>query len=391
MDGIMSEFVDVLIIGGGPVGAALACSLKDTSLSVMVLEARTAPAADPRVLAISCGSKMSLERIHAWDEVKNATPINIIHVSQKGGFGRTILTAEESGVPALGYVVAYTELHCALVSGLSPETYLEGACACEIDLSGELGAVDFDYQGARRQISARLVVMAEGGKLVEHVQGIAQHKRDYGQWAVIGQVKTERPHNYTAYERFTPEGPIALLPCGDGFSLVWTARPEAAQSILSLEREQFLEALHGHFGDRLGKFVDAGTMTGFPLVLRYASPIVSAHLALIGNAAQTLHPVSGQGLNLGLRDVMMLAREISAVPVEEIGSEKMLAHYGRAREFDRNGGIRFTDSLIRIFSNEIPALRTGRGFALAALDCIPSARKWFSRKMMFGIGSQSIL
>lgn len=391
MDDLMSEFVDVLIIGGGPVGAALALSLRDTPLSIMVLEARSSPAADPRMLAISYGSKLGLDRIGAWNAVRNATPIETIHVSQKGGFGRTLLTAEESGVPALGYVVSYHEIHSALVSGLDPETYLEGACACGIDLSGAFGTVDFDYRGARRQISARLVVMADGGKLVEHVKGIEQRKREYDRWAIIGQVKTEKPHCNTAYERFTPEGPMALLPCGDGFSLVWTARPEAAKSILDLEADQFLETLHEHFGDRLGKFIEAGPMTGFPLALRYSVPFVAKHLALIGNAAQTLHPVSGQGLNLGLRDVRALARELSATKTEDIGSSEMLSNYSKRREIDRESGIRFTDSLIRIFSNEIPALRAGRGAALAALDCAPPVKKWFSRKMMFGIRSQSIL
>ncbi len=391
MDGLMSEFVDVLIIGGGPVGAALARSLADAPLSVMVLEAKSSPAADPRVLAISCGSKLSLERIRAWSAVEHATPISTIHVSQKGGFGRAILTAEESGVAALGYVAGYHEIHSALISGLDPEICIEGACACEIDLSGDFGAVDFDYQGKRRQISARLVVMADGGKLVEHVKGIEQHQHEYGQWAIIGQVRAEKPHLNTAFERFTPEGPVALLPYGEGFSLVWTARPQAAQTLLALEKDEFLEKLHEHFGDRLGKFVEVDPLSGFPLVLRYSRPIVAEHLALIGNAAQTLHPVSGQGLNLGLRDARALAREIMATPIDDIGSSRMLSNYSSRREIDRKSGIHFTDSLIRIFSNEIPALRAGRGIALAALDCAPPVRKWFSRKMMFGIGSQSIL
>lgn len=385
----MSEYVDVLVIGGGPVGAALALSLKDAALSVMVLEARTSPQNDPRMLALSFGSKLHLERIGAWSGIGNATPIDTIHVSQKGGFGRTILTAKESGVPALGYIASYHEIHAALVSKLAAETYLAGACASEVDLSGDCGTVDFDYREKRRRIGAGLVVMADGGKLVEHVKGIAQHQREYGQWAIIGQVRTEKPHSNTAYERFTPDGPLALLPNGDGFSLVWTAAPESAKKILSLEKGEFLERLQSHFGDRLGKFADCGPMSGFPLALKYSTPFVAKHLALIGNAAQTLHPVSGQGLNLGLRDVEALAREIREA--EAIGSDSMLANYSKRRQLDRAGGIRFTDSLIKLFSNEIPVLRAGRGLALAALDCAPPARKWFSRKMMFGIKAGSLL
>lgn len=387
MDELMSEAVDVLVIGGGPVGAALALSLKDEQLSVMVLEARTSPSDDPRALALSHGSWLHLERIGA--KIEAATPITTIHVSQKGGFGRTILTAEESGVPALGYVARYPDVHSAIVSKLDRQTLISGALATEIDLEGECGIVDFDYEGKKRRISARLVVMADGGKLVGHVNGITQQTREYGQWAIVGQVQTEKPHCNTAYERFTPDGPLALLPKEDGFSLVWTASPEEAKAILSLEKSAFLERLQNHFGERLGKFVDCGNLSGFPLVLRYSTPFVSNHLALVGNAAQTLHPVSGQGFNLGLRDVAMLAREI--LESDEIGSEPMLSNYGKARQVDRGSGIRFTDSLIRVFSNEIPPLRAGRGIGLAALDCLPQARKWFSRRMMFGFKARSIL
>lgn len=387
MDGPMSETVDVLVIGGGPVGAALALALKGSPLSVTVLEARTAPAEDPRVLALSHGSRLHLERIGA--DIGGATPIETIHVSQKGGFGRTILTAEESGVPALGYVARYPEIHHAIVSKLDPGTYLEGASASEIDLTEDFGTVDFDYKGKRRRIAAKLVVMADGGKLVGQVKDIARHEREYGQWAIVGQVKTEKPHCNTAYERFTPDGPLALLPHQEGFSLVWTAAPEAAQVILSLEKAAFLSKLHDHFGERLGEFVDCGAMTGFPLVLRYSTPFVSKRLALVGNAAQTLHPVSGQGLNLGLRDAAMLAREI--MEAEEVGSESMLSNYRKMRKMDRGSGIRFTDTLIRLFSNEISPLRAGRGLALAALDCLPPARQWFSRRMMFGFKARSIL
>lgn len=384
----MTELVDVLVIGGGPVGAALALSLRDARISVTVLEARASPSDDPRVLAMSYGSRMFLDRIGAWQGFE-PTPIDTIHVSQKGGFGRTILTAEESGVPSLGYVVSYQDIHRALVSKLDPDIYLEGACASEIDLSEDCGTVDFDYRGERRRLSARLVVMADGGRLVDHVKGINRHVREYGQWAVIGHVETEKPHGNTAYERFTPAGPVALLPQGKGFSLVWTAAPETAQTLLSLEKQAFLEKLLEHFGGRLGKFTDAGPLSGFPLALQYSIPSISRHLALVGNAAQTLHPVSGQGLNLGLRDVAMLSREI--LGAEEIGSAAMLHDYEKKRQADREGGIRFTDSLIRIFSNDIPALRSGRGLALASMDCLPPLRRWFSRKMMFGIRARSVL
>ena len=385
----MSEQVDVLVIGGGPVGAALARALSGHPVSMIVLEAKTSPGPDPRVLALSHGSRLFLERIGAWQNVRRATPINTIHVSQKGGFGRAVLRAEESGVPSLGHVAGYGEIHDALVEGLSPEIYVEGATAREIDLSR--GTVDFDYLGERRQVCARLIVMAEGGRLVEQVKGIEVHRKDYGQWAVIGQVKTDRPHGNIAYERFTKEGPVALLPFGDGFSLVWTATPDYARSLVEMERGEFLQRLQDHFGSRAGRFVDCDKRSGFPLALRYCEPIVAERLALVGNAAQTLHPVSGQGLNLGLRDVAALSRSILDCPIDEIGHPGMLSAHAKSRRTDREGGIRFTDSLIRIFSNEIPLLDSGRGLGLAALDCLPPARKWFSRKMMFGLRPGRIL
>jgi 2-octaprenyl-6-methoxyphenol hydroxylase len=189
-----------------------------------------------------------------------------------------------------------------------------------------------------------------------------------------------------AYERFTPDGPVALLPSGEYFALVWTVSPSLAQEILSLDDAAFLARLHAHFGNRLGKFVETGKRAGFPLALKYATPVTACRTVLIGNAAQTLHPVAGQGFNLGLRDAWELADEIIAPPLSplELGTPSMLARYGERRRVDSSAGRIFTDSLVRLFSNDDPLLSSMRSLGLSALDCLPQAKRFVARRMMFG-------
>jgi 2-octaprenyl-6-methoxyphenol hydroxylase len=186
-----------------------------------------------------------------------------------------------------------------------------------------------------------------------------------------------------AYERFTPDGPVALLPSGEYFSLVWTVSPAAAEEILALDDAAFLDRLHGHFGDRLGEFVETGKRSGFPLALKYANPITACRTVLVGNAAQTLHPVAGQGFNLGLRDAWELAEEIIASPTG-IGTPAMLARYSDKRRMDSGLGRTFTDSLVKLFSNDNPVLDVMRSMGLSVLDCLPQAKRLVARRMMFG-------
>jgi 2-octaprenyl-6-methoxyphenol hydroxylase len=175
-----------------------------------------------------------------------------------------------------------------------------------------------------------------------------------------------------------------LLPYRDGYELVWTASHEMAQEMLRWDEAAFLAQLQQHFGDRVGKFLSAGTRTCFPLRLRRSPRITLPHTVLLGNAAQTLHPVAGQGFNMGLRDAWELAQEILRVPPELLGAEAMLAEYRKSRRLDRNAGIRFTDGLVRLFSNDLPILRTSRAASLSLLDCLPLAKNFVARRMMFG-------
>lgn len=383
----MNERYDLIVIGGGPVGAALALALRGSGISVAVLEAREDPAAaaDPRALAISWGSGLILERFGVWGRIP-ATAIRGIHVSTKGSFGRAVLGAEECGVPDLGYVVSYRDLYRALHEALaaSGADYLTGAEVSEVDCDVEAGRVAFHCGGEARTASAQLVVLADGGRLAQAVKGVQRSEKEYGQWAVVAEVRADRPHGNTAYERFTGTGPVALLPQGEGHALVWTATPEQAQELIALEDAAFLARLQEHFGARAGRFVSAGPRAGFPLALRETEARGVPRLALLGNAAHTLHPVAGQGFNLGLRDAWELAELLLRRRGADPGSEAMLREFRARRRLDTEGGILFTDSMVRLFSNDLPVLSAARGAALTVLDLLPPAKRFLARRMMFG-------
>ena len=225
--------------------------------------------------------------------------------------------------------------------------------------------------------------MADGGKLL--AQQYPPEVHDYGQSALITHITCSAPQAKMAFERFTPQGPLALLPFTEGYELVWTAPHQAAQDMLAWDDAKFLHELHQHFGDRVGEFLTVGKRTSFPLGLRRApqqSPM--PHVVLLGNAAQTMHPVAGQGFNMGLRDAWELAQEILDAVPEALGAEAMLAAYRSQRRTDREAGIRFTDGLVRLFSNDLPLVSAGRAAALTALDCLPFVKKFVAKRMMFG-------
>ena len=382
----MSTHCDVAIIGGGSVGAALALALRDSGLSVIVLEARMAEdaGADPRALALSYGSRLLLERLGVWRKIALVSAINIIHISQKNSYGRAVLRADELNVPDLGYVLPYPALQAALHGALqaSAITYLSGAAVTQLQTKADGARITYQHEGSEHALNARLAVVADGGKLLETMHPPMLH--DYGQSAVITHVTCEYPQPDTAFERFTAHGPVALLPYKDGYELVWTVAHDAAQEMLQWNDAVFLTQLHQHFGDRVGEFLTVGKRACFPLRLKRAPDITLPHTVLLGNAAQTLHPVAGQGFNMGLRDAWELAQVILHSSSEALGTTAMLENYTKSRRLDRNAGIRFTDSLVRAFSNDLPLLSGGRGLALSVLDCLPGAKKFVAKRMMFG-------
>jgi 2-octaprenyl-6-methoxyphenol hydroxylase len=372
---------DLLIVGGGPVGLALALAVADSGLSIAVADARPAraAAADPRILALSQGSRLTLERLGVWGALA-PTPIATIHVSQQGGPGRTQLAASDYGVPALGYVLSAGELARGLGDAVAARGIAVLADSPVTDLvpgaEDVLATLAGAHPGAR---SARLVACAEGS-VGETAEAVAT--RDYHQHALITLVTPAGGHHNVAWERFTPGGPVALLPCGSRYAVVHTASPEEADALLALDDAAYLERLASHFGGRV-RFTAVEPRLRYPLGLRYRREPVGRRTVWLGNAAQTLHPVAGQGFNLALRDVWDLAQLLTHQPADP-GEATLLARYSSDRRLDRLGTIGFTDSLVRLFSNDNPLLRGARGAGLLALDLLPPLRHFVAKRMMFG-------
>jgi len=378
---------DVAICGAGPVGMALAALLAQRGMAperIALLDAKTLAQAslDPRSIALSWGSRQILEEIKAWPI--EATPIHQIHVSRRGRFGRSLIDRDEHKLEALGYVTRYGALVAALgaactrhgVEALRPARVL----SCREESGGvvlTLDAADADHP---RTLRAALLVQAEGGLFKD--QPGRPVRRDYHQSAIIAQVTSSAPIAHRAFERFTEEGPLALLPQGQHeYSLVWCVRPDTASALLALSDDAFLAQLGTAFGARLGSFTQVGPRQAYPLGLSVDSE-GGARSVAIGNAAQTLHPVAGQGLNLGLRDATVLARLLARGASRQPGTE-LLQQFRALRQNDRAQTVRLTDALARMFANDGPA-QTLLGAALGLVDIVPPARHLLAELMMFG-------
>lgn len=382
---------DIVIVGGGPVGMALALALREYEFSVLLLEARELPEEvdDPRPLALSYGSRLILQRLNIWENLAQPALITTIHISNRGHFGHAVLTPDDAGVPALGYVVNYHDLYHSMGRAVrgSNAVYQNNALVTAIRTDLSLAQVTYQQGSTTRQVRSRLLVLADGGKLAEQVDGVLYHTHDYQQIAIVANVKVESPRSGMAFERFTLNGPLALLPSGEGYALVWTIPAAAAEKILKLDDKSFLLHLHEQFGDRMGEFTYVGPRSHFPLILKHASTITGHRAVLIGNAAQTLHPVAGQGFNLGLRDAWELASEISRIPSDtpgEPGSTRMLSAYNRRRQSDKRISRLFTDSLVKLFTADLPLVQTCSGMGLTVLDNLPPARRLIAHQMIFG-------
>jgi 2-octaprenyl-6-methoxyphenol hydroxylase len=376
------SLLDVAVVGAGPVGATVAALCAREGLAIEVFEARAKPAEDARTLALSHASRELLESVKAWP-ASGTTPIASIHISQKGGPGRTLIEAAEQGLPALGYTVSFAALNASLARRLGeigiPIRYGE---SCD-DIVLDAEAAHLRFAGGR-EVAARLLVLADGGANASRIPGVVFREKDYEQRAVVGKVTADRPHAGRAYERFTPQGPVALLPVGGQFALVYTAAPQEADRLLALDDAAFLAQLQAHFGDRAGRFTSVASRASFPLKLRAINTPVALRTAIVGNAAQALHPIAGQGLNLGLRDAAALAAMIESVAPAQIGSDAMLESYRAARARDTSRGVAFTDFLASAFADSRRLPTWGRGLALTMLDMFPPARRAFAQRMIHG-------
>ena len=393
MNTATNEF-DVLIVGGGLVGGSLALALAHTSLRVGLVEAQTdeerqASSAGDRALALSRGTVQSLKALGVWEGTAAAAmAIRHIHVSDRGHFGKTRLHAADCGVDALGHVVVARVLENAIQAKLRETAVIR---LCPVRTMGVKAGPDRVHATLKQgqdqlQVSARLLVAADGGhSTVRTLLGVEQQIRDYGQTAVVTEVTTTKDTLNTAYERFTPSGPLAFLPLERRkCSVVWTLDTEAAEDAVRQGEGEFTARLQEAFGYWLGRIALASRPVGFPLRLIRADRMTDPRVVFIGNAMHQIHPVAGQGFNLGLRDAAMLAERI-ALQVqlqEDIGAPAFLESYALARRHDLERVVRFTDSLVRIFSNEFPPLVLGRNLALTAMDRIPMVKRLLSHQAM---------
>jgi 2-octaprenyl-6-methoxyphenol hydroxylase len=380
---------DLIIVGGGMVGASLACALKNSPLKIAIIEAvpYTAdkqPSYDDRAIAISYGSQRIFESIGIWSKlVQYSTPILAIHISDRGHFGSTRLSAKDEQVPALGQVILARSVGSVLQQQLAQQANLTLHCPASIQSLEQYDSHVRLTLDNEQILTARCLVVADGGRSTVRQQlGLSTHSHDYQQTAIIANISPERPHQNRAFERFTDSGPLALLPMADNrCSLVWTVNSGDEIALLALNDADFLVQLQSCFGYRLGELKQVGARQSYPLHLVQSDQPVQHRIVLIGNAAHTLHPVAGQGFNLGLRDVAALA-EVLHDHADDCGGARALHEYTQWRTADQDNVITITNSLVQLFSQSNPIVGHLRGAALSATNALPPLKHWMAAKSM---------
>ncbi len=375
-----------MIQGGGPVGLACAAwylqkfpEAKLTLLDRNPIDDADLANADSRGIALSHGSKILLDTIQAWPT--DCADIHRVHVSQAGRFGRALMTREELHQDALGHIVRYRDIHLALRNALR---------------AMQVKSPNFNWQhikgdDSETNLTAKCIVHAEGGLF--KTQEWVESGRDYEQSALVGLVEVENAVPHQAWERFTAEGPLAVLPSHYGhhiLNLVWCGSPTSSQDRLQLSDSEFLSSLQNEFGSRVGRFLKIQDRRLYELGLNYRKQITKDNEVWIGNAAQTLHPVAGQGLNLGLRDAFLLAEKLAGVFANTpegpsvIEIQNALEDYAQSRKVDRTTTIGLTDFMARVFTSNLAPVVLARGLALSALQWLPPVKTALARQMMFG-------
>jgi 2-octaprenyl-6-methoxyphenol hydroxylase len=384
---------DIAVAGGGLVGASLALALAPLGLRIALVEAAAPgtadhPSFDERTTALANGSVRVFRSLGVWRHMeREATPIRRIHVSDQGRFGTARIDAVEQGLESLGCVVPNRVIGAALQRGLRECASIDVFAPARVlgsELEDGWRRLRFEIDGTERQVAARLVVAADGARsMVREQAGIAAEHWEYGQTAIIATLVSQRFHDHVAYERFTPEGPIAVLPLADGrCGLVWTRHPEQAARLLALPDDAFLAELQQAFGFRLGRLLSVGRRQSYELGLWRAERHVGERLAVVGNAAQALHPIAGQGFNLGLRDAASLAEVLAdaiADGANDTGAPGPLAAYSTWRDQDQRRIVAFTDGLVRLFATPFGPLRMLRSAGLLAFDALPPAKSALAR------------
>jgi 2-octaprenyl-6-methoxyphenol hydroxylase len=402
---------DLVIIGGGLAGASLACALRNAvaakPLKIAVIEAYelntdTQPSYDDRTIALSYGSRCIFEGMGLWSALEpHAEAINTIHISDRGHFGITRLTKEQEGVEALGYVLENKrigeQLYNAMIGdgrdvpAASNITLFCPAEVLSLEQDAEQVVVDILVNGEQKKLSGKLLVAADGNNSkVMQMLCIGSSRQNYDQTALITNVTPGKKHENVAYERFTDSGPLAFLPMqSNRCSVVWTLSKHQAEYLYSLDEADFLEQLQQRFGFRLGQLKKIGKRHIYPLFLQAATEIVQGRAVIIGNAAHSVHPVAGQGFNLALRDVALLSELIidSLRSSGDIGQQVMLQEYARLRAQDIQRVYRFTDTLVKTFSNAIIPLAHLRSLGLLMVDIVPDIKHQLALQSM-GLGGR---
>ena len=381
---------EYLIVGAGPVGLIFSLLLAKQNKNSHLLELRKKNDAhsDKRALALSYGTKLILENLGIWRLLeKKITSIQSIHTSQKNSFGRTLLSAEENNLPALGYVVSYGDLSKALEDPINQSSLIKVSYEFEVSAIENKQDKSILYGLTKNlPLEAPLLILADGGKNnTDLIQNLKRKETSYNHTALVTKVISEIPPNNVAYERFTSMGPIALLPNGPKeFSLVWTGKDIDIQALAKTKKNVFLEKLYEHFGDRVGRFIDCEKFITFPLKKIVLEDFPKSHIVVIGNSAQTMHPVAGQGFNTGIRDAYVLSKLMNESESNHIGSESFVNQYYASRHPETKKTLFFTDSLVNIFSNDLVGLSITRGFSLSLLDNFRPVKNFLVKKMSFG-------
>jgi 2-octaprenylphenol hydroxylase len=376
---------DVAIAGGGIVGATLACALSDGGMRVAVIETRQpevpSDRMDPRVSAVSRGSVQILESLGVWQDLRHVSPFRAMQVWDASGAGNIHFDSADIGMDTLGYIVENSALLAVLWEKLRSSTTTDVYCPARITTAtwqGECATLALDDG---RRLAARLLVGADGAdSTVRRLADIATRGWDYQQTALVATVRTSHPHHETAWQRFLPDGPLAFLPLADGSSsIVWTLPTDQAARLLALSDDAFIDELqkalgappvHGYQGLGLGTILETGPRLGFPLRLIHAGQYVKERLALIGDAAHTVHPLAGQGVNLGISDAAALAEVLGEARAQgkDIGALRVLRRYERWRKGDNLIMIAALEGIKRLFATNLPPLRWARNQGLALTD-----------------------
>ena len=401
----MEKAYDVLIVGGGMAGASLACALADTGMQIAILEAvpwksDEQPSYDVRTISLSHGSRLIYESMGIWQQIDRlaSCPIHSIHISDRGHAGFTHLDRKDVGVEALGYVIENRALGAALMNSLENIEQVEiisPATVNDVDIGDEFATLYCTVDGKEAAVNGKLVVIADGGRSgLRDKLNFHTSVDDYKQTAIVCNVTPGKSHLHCAYERFTPSGPLAILPMNDNRCWsVWAVDGSDVDELLSLTEEQFLSRLQQQFGDRLGRFSRAGKRYAYPLARNRVDTSYTSRVVLVGNAAHTVHPVAAQGFNLGLRDVAWLAEVIAVAHAkqQDVGALEVLQGYEDIRAKDTRRVTGFTHAMIRLFTSPITPVIAGRNLGLLLTDLLPELKHALLKRTMGLTGRQSRL